>query len=64
MKVKILIKAKRCNTEFKKGLGKGILASQEIEMNVENKVLASHLLLEYGDELLNDTVKIIYEEVK
>lgn len=65
-KVTIVMKvvAKRAKVEFKKGMGVGVLVSQEVTFDLpdnysETMFLAS--VVSRGDELMKDAVEVQYE---
>ena len=64
---KISIKLKRCETVFKDGLDPGVIGSSEYTFTLTKKEYKSPrfamALSDYGEELRDDMVEIIYEEV-
>ena len=65
---KITVKIKKCDIEFKKGMGKGVIGTEELEYSLEEKqydrpgfVMS---LMEKADTLRNDLIEYTIEEIE
>jgi len=69
LKVRAIVRVKRANVEFAPGLGIGVLATQEFKVQVPlGRTVTDHrvsaCIHDVGQALLDDSVEVIYEEVK
>jgi hypothetical protein len=66
--VKVSIVVKRAKTEFKKGMGVGVLASQEIvfDIDADGPMPTGALLaaMNLGEDLMRDAVEVKYEVIE
>lgn len=66
-KFKIAVKIKKCDIEFKKGMGKGVIGSDELTYNLEEseyeRPMFAMSLLNIADELRNDLIEYSIEEI-
>lgn len=64
---KATVRVKRVETEFAPGMGVGVLATQEITLQVPDgehyEIRAGMQIKEFGQALLEDSVEVLYERV-
>lgn len=64
---KLTLKVKGANVEFSKGMGIGVLGTQEVTLDLSDrnaKLFLAGALQDHGRALIDDCVEVEYEEVK